>query len=234
MNFFRIKSDLPLTVYAPQWNYLIGDAQWADNTKIDKIRQWLIDNEDYIKQNYQQTHDGLTGLGPDSVTARFGSYNLFDFIPKLPELDDMLTFMRRSYLEYKQYDLTNIAESNITCWYNIVRNGQDIDEHLHNAGSWSYLTGNMHLDNYPTKTYYRSAYNILENEYYPVPNIKGGLTIFPSCVLHRADTFNETSRVRVSLAFDIRLGFTGPHETKGLKGYPFMNENIFNQLAKAP
>lgn len=221
---------MPQTEYAPAWNISIGVSQWIDSDKVDTIRKWLIANENRIKAMYPPLNDGGTGLGDNSVTSRFGRYNLFDFANELPELNELLTFFRLAWLEFVAKDYTSHHELNIVCWFNIVRKEQKIREHLHGAIPTGYLSGNMHLDNYPTVTNYRSPFT--PTEYTPIDNVKGGITIFPSYVPHNTSVYEpEDDAPRLSIAFDLRMPNTSDAVLKTVK---FMDKEIFSQLTGQP
>ena len=228
MYIYKIKSELPLTEYAPTWNISIGHDTWPDSNKVDTIRKWLINNEDRIKESYPPLHDGSTGLGNDSVTSRFGEYNLFDFSNELPELNDLLTFMRKAYINFVHNDYTNKIDLAIVCWFNIVKDGQKIEEHSHCLDRDSYLSANMHLDNYPTKTIYRTPY--LPVEEHAFENVKGGISIFPSYVPHKTTEYTSSSEPRVSIACDLRLPETFKFYPNNLNARDFMSKSIFENL----
>lgn len=215
---------LPMTEYAPKWNISIGSTVWDQPEKVDAIRDWLLTNEERIKKEFPALHDGGTGLGDNSVTSRYGRYNLFDFASELPEFSDLLTHFRKTWIDFVETDQTPYLDLDIVCWFNIMRNDQAITEHSHGAGPLSYLSGNMHLGNYNTKTFYRTPF--LAQNYLPVDNIKGGTTLFPSYVYHKTDTF-ISDEPRLSIAFDLRM----PDNTDPmLKSIRFMDENIFNSI----
>jgi hypothetical protein len=218
----RLKSLHPVTSISPKWDIPIFQTQWNDVEKIDKIRNFLIEIEPRIL-DIKTHHDADTGLGKDSVTSRFSLYNLFDFTNECPELDELLTFLRESYLNFCYLEQLEIQDLEMTLWYNIVRQGHGIDEHKHGAGNNVYLSGNMHLDNYPhTTTYYRAP--IDENHIFPAENTKGGLTLFPSYVPHGVNK-NEKEELRLSIAFDLRLA--GAESWKNNPNLQtFMNEEI--------
>jgi ectoine hydroxylase-related dioxygenase (phytanoyl-CoA dioxygenase family) len=88
------------------------------------------------------------------------------------------------------------------CWFNIIRPGEEIKIHKHGSGPDVYLSGNLHLDDYDTETFYLSPYD--EQNGHALPNQKGGLTLFPSYVSHGATKY-EGDSLRVSIAFDLRL-----------------------------
>jgi len=225
MHIFKIKSELPVTEYAPTWNISIGNTVWEDASKIDTIRNWLIANEDMIKENYPVSDVGDTGLGTDSISSRIGMYNLFDFSKELPELKDLLKFLQYSYIDFVNVEHTNKYDLELVSWVNILRDGQSIREHVHSASNLGYLSANIHLDNYPTHTIYRSPYERFVD--FPFDNVKGGLTMFPSYVPHTTTEYTGSTGPRVSIAFDLRLLQTIPANKPREE---FMNREIFKQL----
>ena len=198
MRLIRMKSAQAMSPYAPSWDAAIGIDQWQNTKKIDTIRNFLLSKEeDILKLEVQ--NDALTGLGKNDVTTRYGKYNLFDFAEECPEINDLLIFLRRSWFEFIQKDFTTPYPLHLTCWYNIIRKGQEIKMHRHCAGEMTYLSGNMHLDDYDTMTTYEHMEMSLS-----LPNIKGGVTFFPGYVEHYVPIY-EGEEPRVSLAFDLYI-----------------------------
>jgi hypothetical protein len=228
MKILRIKSLHPNTEYTPSWNYPVGIDQWNDEKSVDTIKNWLIANEQDFIDRYPVYHDGGTGLGLDSVTGRHGQYNLFEYIKHLPELDDLLNVLRFKYLEFVSKEQGNWRDLDIYAWFNIMRNGQKIEEHGHGADERSYLSGNMHLDTYNTLNTYRSPFD--PSSQVIVGNTKGDIAFFPSCVPHYSDEYIGTEP-RVSIAFDLRLA-TDPFSSK-LRNIEFMNTEIFQTIVEA-
>ena len=224
MKIFRMKSAHPKNEYAPVWNFPFGMAVWENYEKINIIKNWLVNNEQRILSlNYH--HDAGTGLGQNSITTRFGRYNLFKFSNELSELNDLLTFLQMSYLDFVKEDTTEVRPLEIISWYNILRPNQEIKEHNHGLGNDVYLSGNLHLDNYPTYTNYRCPFD--DHVVASLENTKGGLTIFPSCIPHCTTEFLDQG-LRLSIAFDLRLA--GIPSNKNFHPVPFMNQEIFTQL----
>lgn len=217
----------PLTKYAPSWDFSIGLTQWKDShDQINIIKQWLLNNEKRIIDSYKVNFDGGTGLGDDSVTSRFGRYNLFQFVDELPELKSLLNFFRFSYLDFIKRDNTEMKDTSIVCWFNVVRDQQKIEKHHHGAGHDIYLSGNFMCDNYPTQTVYECPFDV--NVQLPVTNQKGTLSIFPTCLPHYTTKYESDKEERVSIAFDIRLtNLTGVED---LTAIPFMNESILEEM----
>lgn len=229
MQIRKLRNSLPATHYAPYWDFSIGSVEWDQLEKADKIRNWLIDNEEEFLKKFPVMHDGNTGLGEESITSRFGQYNLFDFSDEIPELNDLKKFLQLSYLDFVTMDNTPITDLHIVCWFNILHTGQEIKEHLHNSNFDCYLSGNLHLDNYKTMTNYKSPFEI--GQRHSIANIKGGLTIFPSCVMHWSDKHEEPDR-RVSIAFDLRPSIIQDDTIKNLNARPFMSQEIYQDLIK--
>lgn len=217
----------PLTEYSPSWNISFGVGQWYEIEKIDTIREWLVNNYQRILDTVPLHHDGGTGLGEESVTSRFGRYNLLNYQSELPELGELLKFFRISYLDYVSQDNGEIRDLDIVCWFNILKTGEHIKEHIHGAGNDAYLSGNMHLDNYVTNTYYN---NVFDKSVQFIPgNFKGGVTMFPSWVPHYTDEHKEDN-FRVSVAFDLRL--KNNIDNEALHAIPFMDTEIYENLIK--
>jgi hypothetical protein len=233
MEIIKIKSIHPKTDYAPNWNISLGKTVWDDIDSINIIKTWLLDNEERILKQFPIVSDGGTALGPESVTSRSGGYNLFKFANELPELNNLLQFLRISYLDFVSKDITSLYDLEVVSWFNIVKDGQKIREHSHAHEPLAYLSGNMHLGNYNTFTYYRSPYTPLE--FIPIPNVTGGLTLFPSYVPHKTDEYKQDIAPRLSIAFDLRLSETWPIGTpddKKMHAIPFMNKQILKQFTQ--
>ena len=88
----NLKSNKKKTYFAPEWNHYIfeGIVKDIDFSIISKL---ILDNESKIKEEHQHSgYDGNTGLG-DSLTSRFGFYNVLDWpneeIYKLKQLIKM-------------------------------------------------------------------------------------------------------------------------------------------------
>lgn len=225
MSILRLKSLHPETEYAPQWNIPLYQAEWNDFEKINAIRDALLRNEQKFIDELEVHQDGGTGLGLDSVTSRFGRYNLFHYIDMCPELGELLTFFQKTYVNFVTEDITAIRDLDIVCWFNVVRKGEKIQEHNHGSGHTSYLSGNFHCDSYNTVTYYKSPFDPTMAS--PFNNEKGVVTMFPSYLTH-GTTEHDSDAERVSIAFDLRL--TDNPYNEFLNAVPFMREEIYKSL----
>ena len=196
---FTLTSLEPMTPYAPNYKYFITRAIWDETEKINKIKKYLLSKEKHILQNINFNNDGGTGLNTKDLTSRHSNYNVFDFIEELPELNDLLNFIKKTYLEYIKISETQEYKLKINCWFNVLRKGQKMKMHTHGGHAWSYLSGNIHLDNYHTKTSYQFI-----DKFVSLDNVKGSLAIFPNVISHETSEYKD-DEPRVSIAFDLHL-----------------------------
>tara|TARA_R100000541_G_scaffold49046_1_gene56114 strand:- start:1167 stop:1829 length:663 start_codon:yes stop_codon:yes gene_type:complete len=195
---FKLESGQPLSPYAMDFDFSLSRSIWDDQKKLDTIKNFCLKKEKEILE-LDYTNDGGTGLDEDAVTTRFGRYNLFDFVDECPELTDLWNFIKEHWIDRIEIDATKMYKTKIGCWFNVMRKGQHMNEHRHSSRFSGYLSGNMHLDNYETVTTYKHLNNWIE-----LNNIKGGLVMFPSQLLHSTSTHTEKNE-RVSIAFDLHL-----------------------------
>ena len=231
MNILKVKSMHPMTEYAPTWDFCIGNSYW-EYDKMDIIENWFIANEQKIIDLYPPADLFVTsgqGVGRDSVTSRYNRYNLFNFANELPELNDLLKFLRLSYLKYLKETFGQIRDVNIVCWFNVLHKDATIADHVHKSDPFAYLGGNLFLNNYNTKTYYKCP---LDREVIiPIDNKKGCVSWFPSYIPHFSST-HEEDKPRVSIGFDLHLDEDPrcPHAKDSPNFIQFMNENIFQEI----
>lgn len=198
----QVQSSLqPLTEFGPTWQIPFWVTKYPNEKHIDTMRQWILDNESRIIGKYSAlaTGDGGTGLGLNSLTAQYSNFNLFSETADVPEFSDFFKFLRSEYEKFMIAYNAKIRDCSMYSWANVVRPGQAINKHHHGAWHYSYISGNMHFDNYNTKTRY---YNPFDEMYWELPNVKGGVTFFVSYLMHDATQHTE-NKERVSMAFDL-------------------------------
>lgn len=223
MSLVRIKSYHPQTEFAPSWNIPLWLTNWTDLNHVDSIHKWIVDNEETILKDHDYTNSGGTGLDEKHITTRFGKYNLLN--QEGDAFKELLTFLRYSYLEYVQQQQLELKDLQIVCWANILRKDEGMDSHAHGAQPDSYLSGNMHFDDYHTNTVYHSTFD--PESKIGLPNKKGGCVIFPSCTPHYVEPHTRDD-LRVSVAFDLRL--TGSFDHNEFNAIPFMNKEVLTEI----
>lgn len=194
------KSLHPLTEFTPTWNFYFWTAVY-DSENLEKVKSWIIDNEKRLIDVYSSNSrsDGGTGLGKESLTAQYNSFNLFKETEHLPEFNDLKKFIKSEYDKFMIESRSLIRKCNMYCWANVLKTGETIKKHNHGAWHYSYLSGNMHLGDYSTTTRYHNPFN---ESYLDFQNVKGGLTFFPSYLYHETTEYNDKDK-RVSIAFDL-------------------------------
>lgn len=192
----------PLTEFAPKWAFPFWTACYPNLEHLDVMNKWITDNEQTIINKYSGMPvrgDGGTGLGPKSLTAQYPNFNLFRETVDVPEFQELHKFIRLEYSKFMKELGTQERDCKMYAWANVMRTGEKINSHNHGGWHFSYLSGNMHFDNYPTVTRYCNPFDSL---YFDFPNIKGGLVFFPSYIYHSASEFTSEGK-RVSMAFDL-------------------------------
>ena len=216
---FELKSATPLTPYAMNFKFHISRSIWDDEKKVNVIREFCLKKEkEILKLPYN--NDGGTGLDENSVTTRFARYNLFDFVDECPELQDLWDEIHKHWYERVKRENTTAYKTKIVCWFNVLRQGEKIENHRHSSRFSGYLSGNIHLDNYHTNTTYRYLDNFIE-----LHNVKGGLVMFPSQLLHGTDVYHD-KRERVSIAFDLHVTNLNDIENEALQ---FASRDFYNE-----
>jgi hypothetical protein len=224
MEIIRIKSELPNTHFAPSYDIRMGAFQFDNQRVYERIHDFLLDKESFILE-LEPNNDAGTGVDNTDITNRFGQYNVFHFIDECKELKLLLDWLRNCYLEFMHSEGTPVLQCDMVCWYNILRDNKNLNEHVHSCNENSYLSGNMQLSKFETVTNYRApqdSFNGLK-----VIGPPGQLVIFPSYVPHGVKT--EWQGERISLAFDL-YGSQFQSEPHWGNSIRFMDEDIFKRL----
>ena len=200
-DLINFKSPPKNNFFAPEWDYYLIESMIKD-INCSSLSKFLKNKEKEILKLKAGT-DGYTGLGKNSVTARHGSYNLFDFknkeISKLKKnilaLNEI--FLKRLSLTYKTFFIKG--------WYNVLRKNEEIKPHLHGTGPDEYLGGHFCVQCNNTSTYYINPVNQLnEPVFHKSQNKIGKLTLFQNCIPHYTD-IQKSDDERITIAFDLRL-----------------------------
>tara|TARA_S200000501_G_C20616222_1_gene652505 strand:+ start:81 stop:773 length:693 start_codon:yes stop_codon:yes gene_type:complete len=197
------KSEPKTTPFAPEWDYRIIEGE-IDDVDFDYISNYLLKKKDDILK-IKPTHDGSTGLGMKSITARHSDFNIFNF--KDNEIDKLklsIIFLHNELLKIIGMEHTIPHELYIQCWYNVMNKGQKILPHLHDIGPNCYLGGHITIQCNDTYTGYIFPLHMnLKKPYaYESKNEVGKITLFPNYIPHFTNSHNG-DKERVTIAFDI-------------------------------
>ena len=101
--------------------------QYGNKDELDIMRQWIIDNEQkIIEENKQKSKDdGGTGLGLDSLTVQYNSFNLFKVTKKSNAFTNLFAWLQQSYNNFMNEHKTQPKKMrDVLLGPNVVRKGQ--------------------------------------------------------------------------------------------------------------
>ena len=217
VKFIPFLSKKPLTPFTPYWKILLVENVI---TKIDcnRLRKFLLSKEEEVLSIPDSDNDGGTGLGLNSTTARWPSYNVLNW-----DQEDIKILkegiIKTHDIYYRLVVGTEPPKIKIpTCWMNIMRKGQRITKHNHSYSEGSYLSGNFTVACEETKTIYvnpmvhysedeliervESWGQEFEEELYASPNKSGNVTLFP-CYVPHFTTEHTSDTERITIAFEL-------------------------------
>ena len=194
------KNESPQTPYAPLWDFVIADKE--TDLDVDELGYIILSKEKEIIEEYPEVNtDGYTGLGKDSLTARFNYFNVLKWdYPVVKDLHNEIRIFHDQYVS-NTTDGKFDAEFKIRCWANVMRKGQKIDKHCHATHPHSYLSGHFTVACNDTSTIYFHPYS---PEPYPLKNSPNSMTLFPTWMSHKTDS-HEVDIPRITVAFDILM-----------------------------
>jgi len=203
-NFLEFKSEPAISPFAPEYHYIFAENKIV-NVDFKKIASIILEKEKTIIESTSPTSDAYTGLGDDSLTSRWKSFNVFAWSE--PEIEKLKSQIYLRYLEFlKAY---NVPRSNvkIQCWANVLREGGEINPHIHSTGKWAYLGGHVTVQCEDTYTVYINPINqINDPETYNSRNEVGKITFFQHNIPHfTTPHYSTTGLERITIAFDLSM-----------------------------
>ena len=202
----RFTNDPPQSPYAPIWDYCIAEKKI--DIDVEELAKVILLKESEIIKEYPGCDDGDTGLGLDSLTARFNYFNVLQW--DSPVCEELHKEIRGFHAEYAKNTIGNLSnhqffkeggELKVRCWANVMRKGQQIKKHFHSFHPHCYLSGHFTVQCDDTSTVYYHPYH---SGSYPFKNSPNNMTLFPTWVPHSTDK-HESDVPRITIAFDILL-----------------------------
>ena len=217
MKIIQFKSNKKSTPFAPEWHYYIGETNinepsGAIEEKPDfkVLANYLLEKEKEIlklPKTNKIVSDGYTGLGDNCVTSRHGNFNLFDISKfKNIELEKLKTVILLHFEEFiNNLYMKKPKSLYIQCWYNVMRNGEKIEKHIHSTDENSYLGCHICIQTENTSTYYINSINQINDPLiHESKNEVGKITFFSSCLPHFTDK-HMSNKERITIAIDLLL-----------------------------
>jgi hypothetical protein len=192
-------SDRKNNYFAPEWHFDFYESSINNLKLVSEIRDLiLLKEQEIIKEFPEVIGDGGTGLGLDSLTARFRNFNVFTWTePPIVQLQQWIKEEYQKFLKEIPVEDQNVY---IGCWANVMRHGEKIQPHWHSCFADSYLGGHFIVATENTSTMYQHPFK--PNEAFEFINEPGKLTIFPSHLMHWTNQYLGTSE-RITIAFDL-------------------------------
>jgi hypothetical protein len=203
MKIINLKSKDPQTFFAPTWSWYLGESHISPLTEqmYHDVSALVLEKEKEIISQFQATNDGYTGLGENSLTARFEKFNVFSWDHFLIDYLKQEIFFR--YLDFLNATGAPRRKVWIQCWANVLRDGQAVAAHLHGVHPYTYLGGNLVISCNNTSTVFVNPINqINEPVGYESINEPGKLTLFQNCIPHYT-TMHTGPNERITIAFDL-------------------------------
>jgi hypothetical protein len=200
--FNEFKSKPPQSPFAPIYHYIFAE-NYLEGIDFNKIASIILDKEQQIIKTTKPTTDAYTGLGEDSLTSRWKSFNIFAWTD--PEIEKLKVKIHEKYLEFLNAYNVPRSKIQIQCWANILREGEEIKAHIHQTGPWCYLGGHVTIQCENTSTVYINPINqINDPELYISYNKIGKITFFQHNIPHYT-TVHTGNEERITMAFDLYM-----------------------------
>jgi len=217
INYVHFVNEKLLTPFAPSWNYFIAE-KLISNINSNRLKNYLLSRQQEVLSIEDNLDDGGTGLGNDTTTVRYRSYNIFSWYqPDINILKQEIFSMCSNY--HMKLGVKKPPQLGLKGWMNIMKKGDRIEIHNHGFKSDSYLSGNFIVSCNNTKTVYNNPFQqyVKENKllrmveededdptYYASKNTEGKLTLFPNYIPHFT-TEHRSYSYRITLAFELKL-----------------------------
>ena len=198
---YQFKTKPANNPFAPEFNYILLEGQCFTEDECLDIKEYLLYQEKYLLEKLKDKPalDGNTGLGENSITAKFPYFSVFDFNHKL------VSKIKSSIVEHfndilKISNLSWHSHLYAQSWFNVMRPGQKINFHAHGVNEDILYGFHITISTEETSTIYHNPFD--HRQTIDIPNKVGYITLFPNFIPHQTTVYNG-SDVRISIAGDI-------------------------------
>lgn len=192
-------SDPKNNYFAPEWRFDFYETQINNLKLVSEIKDLiLLKEQEIIKEFPEVIGDGGTGLGLNSLTARFRNFNIFTWTE--PPIVKLQQWIKEEYQNFLKEIPVEDQSVYVGCWANVMRHGEKIQPHWHSCFADSYLGGHFIVATENTSTLYQNPFK--PNEVFEFENVPGTLTIFPSHLTHWTNQYLGNDE-RITIAFDL-------------------------------
>ena len=215
MTYIPFVNEEPISPFAPEWRFFIAE-KFLSRIDCNRLKDYLLNRQPEILSIKDNLNDAGTGLGNDSTTARFISYNVMTWDqPDINILKEEISIMHDTY--YRDIVDRPTPKVSLGGWMNIMKKGDRIKRHNHGFSNNTYISGHFTVCCDSTRTVYINPHEHCDEdkllvrvedgeEYsdslYAATNTEGQLTLFPSYIPHFT-TEHRSDSDRITLAFEI-------------------------------
>ena len=215
MTYIPFVNEEPISPFAPEWRFFIAE-KFLSRIDCNRLKDYLLNRQPEILSIKDNLNDAGTGLGNDSTTARFISYNVMTWDqPDINILKEEISIMHDTY--YRDIVDRPTPKVSLGGWMNIMKKGDRIKRHNHGFSNNTYISGHFTVCCDSAKTVYINPHEHCDEdkllvrvedgeEYsdslYAATNTEGQLTLFPSYIPHFT-TEHRSDSDRITLAFEI-------------------------------
>ena len=209
------KSESPRTPFAPNWNFPFYTEKVFTREECKEIGESILRKEKEIIHEFKDvTNDGGTGLGGDSLTAKFSKFSVWEWDE--PWVNTLRDTVNRGCAAMGQYmhdeGLWDIGCGQVDgfnhreeiyysqCWANVMRSGEQILPHWHSSYKDSFLGAHLTIAANRTGTYYSNSFN--KQVVKGFANKPGEFYMFPNHLVHWTDKHDHPFE-RITVAMDI-------------------------------
>ena len=216
MTYIPFVNEEPISPFAPEWRFFIAE-KFLSRIDCNRLKDYLLNRQPEILAIKDNLNDAGTGLGSDSTTARFISYNVMTWDqPDINILKEEISIMHDTY--YRDIVDRPTPKVSLGGWMNIMKKGDRIKRHNHGFLDNTYISGHFTVCCDGTRTVYTNPYEhwdeyeLLQrveehdlefnHSLYASKNTAGQLTLFPGYIPHFT-TEHRSDSDRITLAFEI-------------------------------
>jgi hypothetical protein len=189
----------------------IGNYYLVEPSVLNEVAELVMAHEDKLKRDNPEAFLTATQAMPDSLTARWYSYNVLRWDGQA--IEKLRQFFHQSYLSYiSEIEHFQRQTAYIQCWANTNRRNEYFKPHMHSRLDLmsGFVTGNfaVRITDYQNSfTHYSlrmppGTKLPTDTVRHSIMNVPGLLTIFPGALTHFTDPWLR-DEPRISLAFDI-------------------------------
>lgn len=180
----------------------IANKLYKANLRLDieTLRKSCLTVNKRLYANLLYRYESDTETSPPSTRAA-SEYNVLTFM--YPEIHNLYRGIREKFLQFEKIYYGKNKELDYYCqaWINVYNKGQYADWHNHGGEKSFFFHGFVCVD-----THYSHTTYIVGENHIDVESKDGQIVIASNAYKHRSHPWNDDSRPRITVAFDICEG----------------------------